>query len=57
MLLNTMLRSLLNENLVELAYKLVSKTAFPETVSNNQFCRYLYLTGRIQALQLDYTDA
>ena len=56
-LLNLLLRSLLDENLVEQAYKLVSKTAFPETVSNNQFCRYLYFTGRIQALQLDYTDA
>lgn len=56
-LLNALLRGLLSQNLVDSAYKLVSKTTFPESVSNNQFCRYLYYTGRIQALQLDYTDA
>jgi 26S proteasome regulatory subunit N3 len=42
---------------VEQAYKLVSKTNFPEKASNNQFCRYLYYTGRISALQLEYGDA
>jgi 26S proteasome regulatory subunit N3 len=34
-----------------------SKTTFPENISNNQFCRYLYYMGRIGALQLDYSDA
>ena len=56
-LLNTLLRGLLAQNRVEAALKLVSKTDFPESASNPQFCRYLYYTGRIQALQLDYTDA
>lgn len=42
---------------VEQAFKLVSKTNFPEKASNNQFCRYLYYTGRISALQLEYGDA
>jgi 26S proteasome regulatory subunit N3 len=56
-LLNLLLRSLLEENQVEQAYKLVSKTNFPEKASNNQFCRYLYYTGRISALQLEYGDA
>jgi len=56
-LLNALLRSLLNANLVDAAEKLVSKTNFPESVSNNQLCRYLYYTGRIRALQLDYSDA
>ena len=56
-LLNALLRGLLAANRVEAALKLVSKTDFPESASNPQFCRYLYYTGRIQALQLDYTDA
>jgi 26S proteasome regulatory subunit N3 len=51
-LLNLLLRSLLQENQVEQAFKLVSKTNFPEKASNNQFCRYLYYTGRIAALQV-----
>ena len=52
-LLNLLLRSLLAEDQVEQAYLLVSKTNFPEKASNNQFCRYLYYTGRISALQLE----
>lgn len=51
-LLNLLLRDLLMHNQVEQAYKLVSKTNFPEKVSNNQFCRYLYYTGRISAIQV-----
>jgi len=56
-LINLLLRDLLTHNLVEQAYKLVSKTNFPEKASNNQFCRYLYYTGRISAIQLEYGDA
>jgi hypothetical protein len=34
------------------------KTTFPEgDASNNQLARYLYYTGRIKAVQLEYTDA
>eukprot|EP00904_Undaria_pinnatifida_P013820 jgi/Undpi1/9569/HiC_scaffold_27.g12025.m1 len=55
--LNLLLRNLLSQNLLDQAYKLASKTNFPEGCSNNQFCRYLYYMGRIHALQLDYTDA
>ena len=56
-LLNLLLRSLLEEDQVEQAYKLVNQTNFPEKASNSQFCRYLYYTGRISALQLEYGDA
>lgn len=56
-LLNLLLRNLLHHNLVEQAHKLVSKTSFPEKASNNQFCRFLYYTGRISALQLEYGEA
>ncbi len=55
--LNLLLRNLLDDNLLDQAYKLSSKTTFPERASDNQFCRYLYYMGRIHALQLDYSDA
>lgn len=57
-LLNTMLRDLLAGNQVEQAQKLLSNATFPqETASNNQLIRFLYYSGRIQALRLEYTQA
>jgi len=56
-LLNLLLRNYLHYNLVEQAHTLASKTNFPENASNNQFCRYLFSMGRIQAIQLEYSDA
>lgn len=38
---NLLLRNLLSQNLLDQAYKLATKTNFPESCSNNQFCRYL----------------
>ena len=56
--LNTMLRDLLEGDQVEQAQKLLSNATFPtETASNNQLIRYLYYSGRIQALRLEYTQA
>lgn len=56
-LLNLMLRELLNSHQVEQAQKLLTTSNFPETASNNQLCRYLYHSGLIQALRLEYTSA
>lgn len=56
-LLNLLLRNYLHYNLVEQAQTLAAKTTFPETASNNQFCRYLFYMGRIQAIQLEYSEA
>lgn len=56
-LLNLLLRNYLHYNLVEQAQALAAKTTFPEEASNNQFCRYLYYMGRLQAVQLEYSDA
>ncbi|KAI9917545.1 hypothetical protein PsorP6_012344 [Peronosclerospora sorghi] len=56
-LINLLLRNYLKDNLYEQAYKFVSKTTFPETVSNNQLVRYLYYVGKIQAVQLEYTES
>ena len=36
---------------------MLSNSAFPETASNNQMCRYMFYSGRIQALRLEYTKA
>eukprot|EP00243_Klebsormidium_subtile_P001516 TRINITY_DN12692_c0_g1_i1.p1 TRINITY_DN12692_c0_g1~~TRINITY_DN12692_c0_g1_i1.p1 ORF type:complete len:493 (+),score=146.53 TRINITY_DN12692_c0_g1_i1:202-1680(+) len=56
-LLNLLLRNYLHYNLYEQAEKLRAKTQRPETSSNQQLSRYLYYQGRIQAIQLEYTDA
>lgn len=56
-LLNLILRNYLQYNLIEQAQTLAAKTTFPETASNNQYCRYLYYMGRIQAIQLEYSEA
>ena len=56
-LLNLLLRNFLHYNLVSQAHTLSQRSSFPETASNNQFCRYLYYIGRIQAIQLEYSDA
>lgn len=42
---------------MEQACKLHANSTFPEAASNNQLCRYLYYSGRIQALRLEYTSA
>mmetsp|Transcript_89535 Transcript_89535/g.175242 ORF Transcript_89535/g.175242 Transcript_89535/m.175242 type:complete len:521 (+) Transcript_89535:68-1630(+) len=56
-LLNLMLRDLLIHSQIEQAQKLLSNSTFPDSASNNQLCRYLYYSGRIQALRLEYTKA
>lgn len=56
-LLNLLLRNYLCFHLVEQAHTLSLRAAFPEGASNNQFCRYLYYMGRIQAVQLEYSEA
>ncbi|KAI9291322.1 hypothetical protein K502DRAFT_368539 [Neoconidiobolus thromboides FSU 785] len=56
-IINILIRSYFFSNLYDQADKLISKTTFPEDVSNNQYIRYMYYVGRIKALQLDYTSA
>ncbi|KAK8772410.1 regulatory particle non-ATPase 3 [Amblyomma americanum] len=56
-LVNCLLRNYLHYNLYEQASKLVSKSAFPEAASNNEWARYQYYLGRIRAIQLDYSEA
>jgi len=54
-LLNLIFRDLLSHDQVEQAHKLLSNSTFPETASHNQLCRYLYHSGLIHALRLNYT--
>eukprot|EP00357_Protocruzia_adherens_P007155 CAMPEP_0115005034 /NCGR_PEP_ID=MMETSP0216-20121206/19610_1 /TAXON_ID=223996 /ORGANISM="Protocruzia adherens, Strain Boccale" /LENGTH=503 /DNA_ID=CAMNT_0002371241 /DNA_START=80 /DNA_END=1591 /DNA_ORIENTATION=- len=55
-LLNLLMRNYLHYNSYELARNLSAKSTFPEKF-NNQLARYLYYTGRIKVVQLDYADA
>ncbi|XP_052389573.1 26S proteasome non-ATPase regulatory subunit 3 isoform X1 [Carassius gibelio] len=56
-LLNLLLRNYLQYHLYDQAEKLVSKSVFPELANNNEWARYLYYTGRIKAIQLEYSEA
>jgi len=57
MLLNLLLRNYLADDLIDQAQKLISKTVFPETSHNSESARHLYYIARIQAVQLDYSEA
>jgi len=56
-LINLLLRNYLQFNLYSQADKLVSKSVFPEHVSNNEWARHLYYLGRLKAIQLVYSEA
>mmetsp|Transcript_49042 Transcript_49042/g.36112 ORF Transcript_49042/g.36112 Transcript_49042/m.36112 type:complete len:422 (+) Transcript_49042:247-1512(+) len=56
-IMNIILRSYLQQNLFEQARSFITKAQFPESVSNNQYARYLYYIGRIKAVQLEYSEA
>ncbi len=36
---------------------MLSNSTFPDAASNNQLCRHLYYSGRVQALRLEYTTS
>jgi len=56
-LLNLLLRNYLHYNLYDQADKLVSKSSFPESANNNEWSRFLYYTGVLKAIQLDYSES
>lgn len=51
---NLLVRSYISCRLYEQAEKLVSKVTFPESASNAQCARWLYYTGRMKAVSLEY---
>lgn len=56
-LINCLLRNYLHYSLYDQADKLVSKSVFPESASNNEWARFLYYLGRIKAARLEYSIA
>lgn len=56
-LINCLLRNYLHFNLYDQADKLISKSVFPETASNNEWAKFLYYLGRIKAARLEYSAA
>lgn len=56
-LINCLLRNYLHYNLYDQADKLVSKSVYPETASNNEWARFLYYLGCIKAARLEYSAA
>jgi len=56
-LLNLLLRNYQHYKLFDQADKLLAKSTFPEQASNCQLARFLYYTGRIKAVQLEYSGA
>lgn len=56
-LLNLLLRNYLQFKNYESAIHLISKTNFPEGKAYNELIRYLYYTGKIKAVQMEYADS
>lgn len=54
---NLLLRNYLRHSHLEAAYNLIEKCNFPEGKSSNQFCKYLYYTGRVKAVRREYGEA
>lgn len=56
-IINCLLRNYLHYSLYDQADKLVKKSVFPESASNNEWARFLYYLGRIKAAKLEYSVA
>lgn len=56
-IINCLLRNYLHYSLYDQADKLVKKSVYPETASNNEWARFLYYLGRIKGAKLEYSDA
>ncbi|KAJ1883431.1 26S proteasome non-ATPase regulatory subunit [Coemansia sp. RSA 1722] len=57
MLLTLLLRNYMHYKLYDQAERLAAKTTFPADAPNNLLARYLYYMGRIEAVQLNYSQA
>jgi len=56
-LINCIVRFYLHNNAIEQARNFVSKTKFHENVSTNEDARYLFYLGKINAIQMNYSEA
>ncbi|KAJ2491985.1 26S proteasome non-ATPase regulatory subunit [Coemansia sp. RSA 2050] len=57
MVLTLLLRNYLNYKLYDQAERLAARSSFPADAPNNLLARYLYYMGRIEAVQLNYSQA
>lgn len=51
------MRNYLRHSHIDAAHNLIEKTSFPEGKSGNEFCKYLYYTGRVKAIRREYADS
>ena len=56
-LINCIIRYYLNNNAIEQARSFLSKIKYQENISTNEDARYFYYVGRIEAIQMNYSDA
>lgn len=56
-LYNLLLRCYLDQQQYEQAEKFMKQIDFPKQADNNQWSRYYYYSGRVKAVQLEYSDA
>ena len=56
-LINCIIRYYLNNKNIEMARSFISKTKFIENVSTNEDARYLFYIGKIEAIQMNYSDS
>ena len=56
-LINCIIRYYLNNKNVEMARSFISKTKFIENISSYEDARYLFYIGKIEAIQMNYSDS
>ncbi len=56
-LINLILRNYIRYKDVEEAAQFIENTSFPEGTQNSQHCRYLYYTGLVKSVGLEYFEA
>ena len=56
-LINCIIRYYLNNKNIEMARSFISKTKYIENISTYEDARYLFYIGKIEAIQMNYSDA
>ena len=56
-LINCIIRYYLNNKNIEMARSFISKTKYVENISTYEDARYLFYIGKIEAIQMNYSDA
>ena len=56
-LINCIIRYYLNNKNIEMARSFISKTKYVENISSYEDARYLFYIGKIEAIQMNYSDS